>query len=70
MDKSSPGFTCVILKNLPAGHGRYRKIICRVFLSYNYCIVLLFDQLRSLLTVKSLQYTIHDKLFDYIYHVL
>ena len=39
------------------------------FLSYN-CIVLLFDQLRILLTVKSLQNVIHDKLFCYIYHVL
>ena len=43
---------------------------CRVVLSYNICIVLLFDQLRLLLTVKSLQNVIHDKLFCYIYHVL
>ena len=41
---------------------RWSKIICRVFLSYNICIGLLF--------VKSLQNVIHDKLFCYIYHVL
>ena len=38
-------------------------VICRAFLSYNICIVLLFDQLRSMLTVKSEQNVIHDKLF-------
>ena len=62
VDNTSPGFNCAILRSLPAAHGR----ICRVFLSYNICIVLLFDQ-RRLLTVKRLQNVIHDKLFCYIY---
>ena len=53
-------FTCAIFRNLPAAHGRCSKIICRVFLSYNSCIVLLFDQIRSLLTVTSLQNVIYD----------
>ena len=34
-----------------------------------YCIVLLIDRLRSLLTVKSLQNVIHDQVFCYIYHM-
>ena len=41
-----------------------------VYFCYNICIVLLFDQLRTLLTVKILQNVIHDKLFYYIYQVL
>ena len=42
-DKSSPAFTCAILRNLPVARGRCRKLICRLFLSYNICIVLLFE---------------------------
>ena len=43
-------------------------VVC--FWSYNIFIVLLFDQLRILLIVKSLQNVIHDKLFCYIYPFL
>ena len=32
--------------------GRCSKMICRIFLSYHICIVLLFDLLRRLLTVN------------------
>ena len=69
-DKSSPAFNCAILLNLPVAHGWSSKIMCRVFLPYNICIDLLFGQLRSLLTVKSLQNVIHHKIFCYIYYVL
>ena len=61
--KSSTGFTCSFFRNLTIGRGRCSKIICRLFLPCNICIVLLFDELRSLVTVKSLQNVIHDKLF-------
>ena len=37
-------------------------MICRVFLSYKICVVLL--------VLKSLQNVDHDKTFYYIYHVL
>ena len=50
--------------------GRCSKIMSRVFLSYKICIVLLFDQLRSLLIVKSLQNVIHDKLVYYIIYFI
>ena len=53
VDKSSPSFTCAILINLPVARGRCSKIICHLFLSYNTCIVLLFDKLRSLLTANN-----------------
>ena len=69
-DKNSPGLSCAIFRNLPEAHGSCSKLIFRVFLSYNIFIVLLFDQLRSLLTLKSLQNVISYKLFCYIYHVL
>ena len=69
-------FTCAVfvieiyLVNL--ARGKCNKIICRLFLTYTICIVLLLDQLRRLLTVKILQNVIQDKLFSYcyIYHVL
>ena len=54
VDKNSPGSTCAIffLINLHAA-----------FLSYYIiCIVLLFGELRRLLTLKSLQYVINNKL--------
>ena len=35
-------------------------MICRVFFSYNICIVLLFDLLRLLLTVKRYLNVLHD----------
>ena len=41
-DKTSPGFTCAIFRNLPVARVRCSKIICRLFLSYDICIVLLF----------------------------
>ena len=41
--KSWPPFTFVI-KKLPEARGRCSKMFCRVFLLYNICIVLLFDQ--------------------------
>ena len=66
----SPGFNCSIFFNLPATHSKFSKIICRVLLSHNICTVLLFDQLKSLPTVKSLQNVIHGKLLCFIYHVL
>ena len=56
-------FTCAIFRNLPVARVRCSKIICRLFLSSDICIVLLFTKLRSLLTVKSLQNVIHEKLF-------
>ena len=52
--------TVLLLRNLPAAHGRCNRIICRVFLSYNICIFLLFDHLRSLLIVNSLQNVTND----------
>ena len=69
VDKNSTGFTGAIFRNLPAASGRCSKIVCRIVLSY-VCLVLLFDQLKSLLTVKSLQNVIHHKLFCCIFHVL
>ena len=41
-DKNSPGFTCAIFRNLPVARVRWSKIICRLFLSYDICIGLLF----------------------------
>ena len=41
-DKTSPGFNCAIFRNLPVACVRCSKIICRLFLSYDICIVLLF----------------------------
>ena len=41
-DKTSPTFTCAIFRNLPVARVRCSKIICRLFLSYDICIVLLF----------------------------
>ena len=41
-DKRSPGFTCAIFRNLPVARVRCSKIICRLFLSSDICIVLLF----------------------------
>ena len=61
VDKSSPGFTCAIFRNLPVARGRCSKIICRLFLSYNICIALQFVILRSLLNGKRLQNVIHQK---------
>ena len=46
--KTLPGFTCAIFRNLPIARGICSKLICRLFLSYNICIVLLFDKLRRL----------------------
>ena len=61
LDKSSPGFTCAMFRNLHVDCSRCSKVICRFFLSYNICTVLLFDQIKEvyLLTVKSLQNVIH-----------
>ena len=41
-DKRSPGFTCAIFWNLPVARVRCSKIICRLFLSSDMCIVLMF----------------------------
>ena len=46
-------FHLSFLFKLPVVRGRCSKTICRVFLSYTICIVLLFDLLRRSLTVKS-----------------
>ena len=56
--KSLPG-KCDKFTYLPAVRGGCSLIICRVFLSYNILIGLLLKQLKSLLTVKSLQNIIH-----------
>ena len=46
-------FYLSFLCKLPVPRGRCSKMICRVFFSYNICIVLLFGLSRRLLTVKS-----------------
>ena len=40
--KRSPGFTCAIFRNLSVARVRCCKIVCRLFLSSDICIVLLF----------------------------
>ena len=42
VDKRSPGFYLYYFRNLPEARVRCSKIICRLFLSYDICIVLLF----------------------------
>ena len=70
VDKRSPGFTCAIFKNLPVARVRcskkYVSFIFVIWYLYRFAVY----QLRSLLTVKSLQNAIHEKLFCYIYQVL
>ena len=46
VDKSSTVFAYAIFRNLPVAHvhGRCSEIICCLFLSYNICIILIFDQ--------------------------
>ena len=69
-DKCSPGFTYAIFRNLPVARVRCSKIICRFFFVIWYLYRFAVYQLRSLLTVKSLQNVIHEKVFCYIYQVL
>ena len=52
-DKTSPGFTCAIFRNLPVARVRCSKIICRLFFVIWYLYRFAVYQLRSLLTVKS-----------------
>ena len=63
--------TVIFFLNLPVAWSRgLLNLNLSCIFSYNICIVLLFDQLKSWLTVKSLQIVIQDKLCCYIYHVL
>ena len=56
-------FICI----LPVPCGRCNNNLSCIFLIY-ICIVLLFDLLRRLITVKSYENVLHDKTFYYINH--
>ena len=62
-------FTCSNFRNLPVACVRCSKINLSIFVIW-YLYRFAVYQLRSLLTVKSLQNVIHEKLFCYIYQVL
>ena len=37
VNKTSPGFNCAILRNLPAAHGRWSKIISVIYVTAHRC---------------------------------